>query len=57
MSVVCHGVPNGVKIMQLFGGDAKKKLYLYWSRGFIFEMSLCSFPFFWYFFACSAPSP
>lgn len=29
MSVVHHGVPNGEKIMELFGGDAKKKIYLY----------------------------
>ncbi|KAK2557531.1 hypothetical protein P5673_020283 [Acropora cervicornis] len=33
MSVVHHGVPNGEKIMELFGGEAKKKIYLYWSRG------------------------
>ncbi|KAK2557335.1 hypothetical protein P5673_020438 [Acropora cervicornis] len=28
MSVVHEGVPNGEKIMQLFGGDAKKKSLL-----------------------------
>ena len=56
MSVVHHGVPNGEKIMELFGGDAKKKIYLYWSRGGIFGISHCFFPFFWYFFACFAPS-
>ena len=33
MSVVHEGVPNGEKIMQLFGGDAKKKVFLYWSPG------------------------
>ena len=46
MSVVHHGVPNGEKIMELFGGDAKKKIYLYWSRGGIFGISNCFFPFF-----------
>ena len=33
MSVVHEGVPNGEKIMELFGGDAKKKVFLYWSPG------------------------
>ena len=43
MSVVHHGVRNGEKIIELFGGDAKKKIYLYWSRGGIFGMSHCCF--------------
>ncbi|XP_074624332.1 uncharacterized protein LOC141882244 [Acropora palmata] len=33
MSIVHEGLPNGEKIMQLFGGDAKKKVFLYWSPG------------------------
>ena len=33
MSVVHEGVPNGEKIMEIFGGDAKKKVFLYWSPG------------------------
>ena len=37
MSVVHEGVPNGEKIMQLFGGDAKKKVFLYWSQLNILE--------------------
>ena len=43
MSVVHHGVRNGEKIIELFGGDAKNKIYLYWSRGGIFGMSHCCF--------------
>ena len=57
MSVIHHGVPNGEKIMELFGGDAKKKIYLYWSRGGLFGMYHCGFPFFLCFLACFAPSP
>lgn len=57
MSVVHHGVPNREKIMALFRGDAKKKIYLYWSRGGIFGMSHCGFPFLIFLCLCFAPSP
>ena len=33
MSVVFRGVPDGEEIMQEFGGDAKKKVFLYWKPG------------------------
>lgn len=33
MSVVFRGVPDGEEIMQNFGGDAKKKVFMYWKPG------------------------
>ena len=33
MSVVFRGVPDGEKIMQKFGGDAKKKVFMFWKPG------------------------
>ena len=41
MSVVHRGVPDGNEIMQKFGGDAKKKIFLYLKRG---RQHLCSHP-------------
>ena len=33
MSVVVRGVPDGEDIMLNFGGDAKKKVFMYWKPG------------------------
>ena len=41
LSVVHRGVPEGNEIMQKFGGDAKKKIFLYLKRG---RHHLCSYP-------------
>ena len=43
MSVVHEGVPNGEEIMELFGGVAKKKVFLYWSPGNVLESVYSSF--------------
>ena len=40
MSVVFRGIPDGNMIMQKFGGDAKKKVFMYWKPG----MLLTTFP-------------